>query len=149
MTVELIKRILDAFYMGKRIRDMLPLLPEGMSPSHVRYLDTIEKLERKNSPVRVSDVSSEMNLQRPDVTRTVAEMEAKGYLRKTTSPDDARVTYLEITEKGRALSKKYNEEVFEEIISALPPVSDEDAEILIRTTRKFYETMITRGKKNE
>ncbi len=144
MTVELIKRIMDAFYMGKRIRDMLPLLPEGVSPSYVRYLDTIEKLERKNGYVRVSDISSEMNVQRPGVTRTVNEMETKGYLRKTTSPDDARVTYLEITEKGRALSKKYNEEVFEEIIADLPPVSDEEAEILIVTTRKFYETMSSR-----
>ncbi len=144
MTVELIKRIMDAFYMGKRIRDMLPLLPEGVSPSYVRYLDTIEKLERKNGYVRVSDISSEMNVQRPGVTRTVNEMETKGYLRKTTSPDDARVTYLEITEKGRALSKKYNEEVFEEIIADLPPVSDEEAEILIGTTRKFYETMSSR-----
>ncbi len=144
MTVELIKRIMDAFYMGKRIRDMLPLLPEGVSPSYVRYLDTIEKLERKNGYVRVSDISSEMNVQRPGVTRTVNEMETKGYLRKTTSPDDARVTYLEITEKGRALSKKYNEEVFEEIIADLPPVSDEEAEILIGTTRKFYKTMSSR-----
>ncbi len=144
MTVELIKRIMDAFYMGKRIRDMLPLLPEGVSPSYVRYLDTIEKLERKNGYVRVSDISSEMNVQRPGVTRTVNEMETKGYLRKTTSPDDARVTYLEITEKGRELSKKYNEEVFEEIIADLPPVSDEEAEILIGTTRKFYETMSSR-----
>ena len=147
MTVELIKRIMDAFYMGKRIRDMLPLLPEGVAPSYVRYLDTIEKLERKNGSVHVSDLSSEMNVQRPGVTRTVSEMEAKGYIRKTTSSDDARVTYLEITEKGRALSRKYNEEVFEEIISALPPVSDEEAEILIRTTEKFYETMSSMGVK--
>ena len=145
MTVELIKRIMDAFYMGKRIRDMLPLLPEGVAPSYVRYLDTIEKLERKNGSVRVSDLSSEMDVQRPGVTRTVSEMEAKGYIRKTTSSDDARVTYLEITEKGKALSRKYNEEVFEEIISALPPVSDEEAEILIRTTEKFYETMSSMG----
>ena len=147
MTVELIKRIMDAFYMGKRVRDMLPLLPEGVSPSYVRYLDTIEKLERKNGAVRVSDISMEMNVQRPGVTRTVREMEAKGYLRKTTSPDDGRVTYLEITEKGRALSKKYNEEVFEEIIAALPPVSDEEAEILIETTEKFYRTMNSEGLK--
>ena len=147
MTVELIKRIMDAFYMGKRVRDMLPLLPEGVSPSYVRYLDTIEKLERKNGAVRVSDISMEMNVQRPGVTRTVREMEAKGYLRKTTSPDDGRVTYLEITEKGRTLSKKYNEEVFEEIIAALPPVSDEEAEILIETTEKFYRTMNSEGLK--
>lgn len=40
-----------------------------------------------------------MNLPRPGVTRTVKEMEAKGYLQKLTSPDDGRVTYISITEK--------------------------------------------------
>ena len=40
-----------------------------------------------------------MNLPRPGVTRTVKEMEAKGYLQKLTSPDDGRVTYISITGK--------------------------------------------------
>ena len=42
-----------------------------------------------------------MNLPRPGVTRTVKEMEAKGYLQKLMSPDDGRVTYISITEKER------------------------------------------------
>lgn len=42
-----------------------------------------------------------MNLPRPGVTRTVKEMETKGYLQKLMSPDDGRVTYISITEKER------------------------------------------------
>jgi MarR family transcriptional regulator, organic hydroperoxide resistance regulator len=141
MTVENIKRMLDAFYMAKRIRDMLPLLPEDVAPSYIRYLDIIEKLGKANGNVRVSDLSCTLNIQRPGVTRTVKEMEEKGYLRKTSSGDDARVTYLEITEKGKALSKKYNEEVFTSLIPALSSVSDEDVENLIRTTTIFYRAM--------
>ena len=33
MTIEGIKRMLDACYQAKRIRDMLPPLPEGVTPS--------------------------------------------------------------------------------------------------------------------
>ncbi len=51
-----------------------------------------------------------MNIPRPGVTRTVKEMEAKGYLQKIASPDDGRVTFLTATEKGRKLHQKYDEE---------------------------------------
>lgn len=44
MTVELTKRMLDACYQAKRIRDMLPPLPEGVMPSYIHYLDTIRSL---------------------------------------------------------------------------------------------------------
>ena len=47
-----------------------------------------------------------MNLPRPGVTRTVKEMEAKGYLQKLMSPDDGRVTYISINRKRGESSKK-------------------------------------------
>jgi len=100
MTNEKVKRMLDACYMAKRIRDMLPPLPGGVTPAYVQILDVIQKLEQKNGSVRVSDVSDALNLPRPGVTRTVKEMESKGFLRKIASDDDGRVTYLSVTESG-------------------------------------------------
>ena len=35
MTNEKIKRMLDACYLAKRIREMLPPLPEGVMPSYI------------------------------------------------------------------------------------------------------------------
>lgn len=46
------------------------------------------------------------------MTRTVKEMEAKGYLRKTASEEDGRVTYITATEAGKLLSQRYNEHYF-------------------------------------
>ena len=39
MTIETIKRMLDACYQGKRIRDMLPPLPKGVTSSYIQYLE--------------------------------------------------------------------------------------------------------------
>ncbi len=36
MTNEKIKRMFDAFYQAKRIRDMLPPLPQGVMPSYIQ-----------------------------------------------------------------------------------------------------------------
>ncbi len=83
MTIELIKRLLDACYEAKRIRDMLPPLPDGVTPSYIHFLDVIEQMEINGTSVKVSDISDALNLPRPGVTRTVKEMEQKGYLTKS------------------------------------------------------------------
>ena len=53
--------------------------------------------------MKVSDISDVLNLPRPGVTRTVKEMETKGYLKKIASHNDGRVTYVTITERGKQL----------------------------------------------
>ena len=141
MTIENMKRVLDAFYLGKRVRDMLPPLPEGVTASYIRYLDALETLQEKHERVKISDLGERLNLQRPGVTRTVKEMEKKGYLEKQTSMEDARVTYLAITPAGKALSEQFNEKVFESLLESLSDISDEDAETLIRTTEKIYDVL--------
>lgn len=45
MTSDKIKKVMDACYMAKRVRDMLPALPGGVTSSHIHYLDTIRQLE--------------------------------------------------------------------------------------------------------
>ena len=145
MTIRKIKDMLDACYQAKRIRDMLPALPDGVSSSYIHYLDIIENLERKGIQVKVSDISEALNLPRPGVTRTVKEMEEKGYLLKTASPDDGRVTYITTTELGKQLSEKYNETYFNELAPYLSDISEEDADCMIRTIEKFYEIMCERG----
>lgn len=146
MTNEKIKRMLDACYLAKRIREMLPPLPEGVMPSYIKYLEVVQTLEKNSSHVRVSDISDALDLPRPGVTRTVKEMEQKGYLRKLASSDDRRVTYISITEEGRELSRKYDENYFSELSAYLDDISEEEADCMIRTIGKFYEIMCERRK---
>ena len=88
MNIELVKRMLDACYLAKRAREMLPPLPNGVMPSYIQYIDVINKLERQGKKARVSDISDALDLPRPGVTRSIKEMELKGYLQKTSSPED-------------------------------------------------------------
>ena len=53
------------------------------------------------------------------MTRTVKDMEARGLLTKRTSAEDGRVTYLTITEAGRAISHKYDAQYFSSLVPAL------------------------------
>ena len=144
MTVELIKRMMDACYLAKRARDMLPPLPDGVLPSYIQYLDAIQTLEAEGLRVKVSDLSDSLNLPRPGVTRTVKEMEQKGYLTKQVSAEDARVTYLSLSEAGKTLSREYDSDYFQSLLPYLDGISEADAECTIRTIEKFYQIMCER-----
>jgi len=62
MTVETIQAMLDACYQAKRIRDLMPDLPEGVMPSFIQYLDTIDTLERRGVRIRIFDISDALDL---------------------------------------------------------------------------------------
>ena len=144
MTSEQIKRMLDACYLAKRAREMLPALPKGVTSSYIQYLDTIQRLERRGIRVKVSDISDALGIPRPGVTRTVGEMEKKGYLKKRASDQDGRVTYILITEDGRNLWKKYDEQYFAALSPYMSEISGEEAEQMIHTIEKFYRVMRSR-----
>ena len=65
MKTESIKALLDARYPAKRIRELLPALPDGVSPSLIQYLDVIEHLQRRNVCVKISDISDALNIPPP------------------------------------------------------------------------------------
>ena len=144
MTNKKIKRMLDACYQAKRIREMLPPLPEGIMSSHIRYMDMIQELQKQKVHVRVSDLSDVLNIPRPGVTRTIKEMEKKGLVQKISSPDDGRVTYLTVTESGKRLSGTFNGQVFAQLAPLLEDVLDEDVACTIRTVQKLYTAMSER-----
>ena len=146
MNIQKTKEMLDSCYMAKRILDLLPELPEGVLPSYIRYLERVIELQETHEKVKVSDLSSALNLPRPGVTRTVCSMVEKGYLNKMSSKEDGRVTYIEISDKGMALFEKFNREFFNDLSSSLNHISIEEADIMIETIEKFYQVMCERRK---
>ena len=145
MDIRTIKAMFDACYQAKRIRDMLPALPKGVTPSYIHFLDTIESLQQQGIHVKVSDISDALHIPRPGVTRTVKEMEAKGYLCKHTSQTDGRVTYISITQAGKELSQVYNKQYFDRLVPLLQDISEEDARCTIQTIERFYRIMSEEG----
>ena len=144
MTNRMIKKMFDACYQAKRIREMLPPLPDGVTPSYIHYLDVIQALERKGVSVKISDISDTLNIPRPGVTRTVKDMEKKGYLRKIDSPEDGRITYISITQAGKELHQKYDEQYFNALAPYMSVISEEEAENMVQTIEKFYQIMCER-----
>lgn len=141
METKTIKSLFDACYLAKRILDLLPALPGEVTASYIRYLDVIKTLEQQGVQVKISDISDVLKIPRPGVTRTVKEMESKGYLRKQASCQDGRVTHITATPSGEQLHQKYNEQYFDQLAAYLGDISQADAECAIRTIERFYQVM--------
>lgn len=146
MTNETIKRMFDACYQAKRVREQLPPLPKGVMPSYIQYLSAIKDLQNEKENVCVSDIGEALKLPRPGVTRTVKDMTEKGYLEKITSNKDGRIVYITVTEKGENLSRKYDRDYFSDLALDLSEISEEDAICMIQTIEKLYKIMIERGR---
>ena len=145
MTKEKIKQVMDACYQAKRVRDMMPKLPNGVTPTHIHYLDVITKLELDGAEVKVSDISDELGLPRPGVTKTIKGMEQLGFVEKETSDADGRIVYIRSTQAGRDLVCKYVDEYFTGLGESLTDITDEDADTMIATVEKLYEVMSKRS----
>ena len=144
MTKDKIKEVMDACYQAKRIRDMLPALPGGVTSAHIHYLDTLSKLEKTEGKVKVSDISENLGLPRPSVTKTVKDMEKLGFVEKETTETDGRFVYIKTTRTGRDLVDKYVDEYFGNLSEDLGGITDEDADKMIEVVEKFYIVMSNR-----
>ncbi len=141
MTKDKLKQVMDACYQAKRIRDMLPKLPNGITSSHINYLDTICRLEAKCERVKVSEISDELGLPRPSVTKTVKDMERLGLVAKETTDKDGRFVFIKTTDAGRQIVDKYVDEYFNNLSEELAEISDEEADRMIKTIEKVYLVM--------
>ena len=110
-----IKKVMDACYLAKRVRDLLPKLPNGVTSTRIHYLDTIRKLELKTANVKVSDISDELGLPRPGVTKITKDMEKLGLVEKKAAKTDVRVVFIKITVSGKDLVDKYVDQYFGEL----------------------------------
>ena len=144
MTSDKIKEVMDACYMAKRVRDMLPSLPGGVTSSHIHYLDTIRQLESMKGKVKVSDISDVLGLPRPSVTKTIKDMENLGFVKKMTTKEDGRIVFIQLSDSGKSLIDKYVDEYFTSLSKDLSDITDEKADIMIDVLEKMYAVMSKR-----
>lgn len=141
MNSKLAKEMLNACYTAKRARDLLPKLPNGVSASFIHVLDVLDEAQKLDKRLRVSNLSDILGVKRPVMTRTINDMESRGYIQKLSDKTDGRVVYITATENGKKLSERFNTKFFDELVPLMDEISDEEAQVMIATANKLYKAM--------
>ena len=110
---------------------------EGIVPSHGGILTRLFT----GKQYTMQEMAAAIHRTRPTLTVLVRKLEAQGYVLREKSKADSRVTFLKITEKGRAL-----ESVFREISDQMNALvyqglSDDEAQRMSGQLRQMLERL--------
>jgi len=111
---------------------------KGIVPAHGPVLSF---LLQQSEPVPIKAVVESVRRVKSTVTVTISTLERHGYLRKFPCETDARVTYIELTPKGRRLQKDF-EEISRALLSRLyGDMSEKDRERLVNQLEKIEDNL--------
>ena len=85
----------------------------------------------------VGEIADALGVTVPTVTVCVNKLVKKGYVTKTRSEKDARVTIVELTREGRKMNRLHRYFHEQMILSVGEEFSEEEMEILLRCIRKL------------
>ena len=78
---------------------------EGIVPSHGGIMARLFS----GKQYTMQEMAAAIHRTKPTVTVLVGKLEEQGYVRREKSAQDSRVTFLQITEKGKALEPTFQE----------------------------------------
>lgn len=143
LSIKAIKTLLTTCQEAKRITELQPPLPEGLTPGNLKVLDYIDYLERTTQPPKVSDVANLLQVTRPSVTRLVSELEAINVIEKIADKQDKRIVRLRLTNLGHCLHTYYVRQYHNWLATQITNISEADVLTTFTTINKLYQLMST------
>jgi len=111
---------------------------KGIVPAHGPVLAF---LLRQSKPVAIKAVVESVRRVKSTVTVTISTLEKHGYVRKLACETDNRVTYVELTPKGRKFRKDFNE-ISQVLLNKLyGDICDKDKTHLVKQLEKIENNL--------
>lgn len=143
LPISAIKELLSACHEAKRITELQPPLPQGMTPANLKVLDTLKQLSCEQKNVKVSDISELLQVTRPGITRLVRELEELGAVVKLQDERDKRIVLLRLTALGERLYSYYIEQFHGWLAAGLRDVRKKDIRTTAKTIARLYAMLST------
>lgn len=77
----------------------------NLSVTQIHYLDAIRHLEAP----KISELAGHFKVTKPTATIALERLERKGFIRKVSSSEDGRVSYVHLTSKGLKISELHDQ----------------------------------------
>jgi DNA-binding MarR family transcriptional regulator len=96
-----------------------------------------------DSPIKVSEISKQLQVTSPTITQLLKGLEANGFVERRIDPNDRRAVGIILTEKGEMVTKQAADTFFTTLQGLIEFLgeeqSDELAELLSKVFRYFNE----------
>ena len=101
--------------------------------------------------ITVAQTAAQLGISAPAVSRTLKNLESKGYVSRETNPDDRRSVYVRVTENGLSAMTECIIESVKIINEALSDFTDEELRTMIHLHNKLTANMtkVITAKKRE
>lgn len=92
-----------------------------------------------NQKIKLSDVAKTLRVTLPAVTHKVNDLVDKKYVEKETSAKDLRVTYIRLTNEGKAYVESIKDEYYKPLKDLVKHLGEEDTQALLRILDKINQ----------
>ncbi len=92
---------------------------------------------RELEPIAIQDLVIYMGRDKSQMTRAIQTLEQKGFVERRISPNDKRVSLLELTEKGHHLVSEFTEIIGDVITELTEPLSACEKDTLLALLKKI------------
>lgn len=107
-----------------------------IEPASYSVLATLQQ----QGSARMTSIARHLGIGKPTLSRQLATLTARGWVLKTTDPDDGRAQMLSLSEEGRARLEAAQNERVERYMSMLRPWSEEEISTLSDLLSKLNRT---------
>lgn len=139
--INLVRSLLLACQEARRITELQPPLPDGLTPANLKVLNALYDFASSGRSAKVSDISSLLKVTRPGITRLVSELEAIGAVEKYADAKDKRVVRLKLLPYGRKLYRYHIEEFHHALAKELAGLTDAEVAVTRSTIEKLFKAM--------
>ena len=141
MEISYVKDFLSACQDAKRITELMPPLPKGMSPRHIYVIDVVFQLSQCQVKVMVSDVSRLLGVTRPSITKVIQDLEKLKALTKIPDQEDKRIVHIALTPLGKEYYDFYVGGYHSWLAGNFQDISPEDLSVAASTIYRVLEIM--------
>lgn len=140
--------ILECFYKLKNMH-FTKLLPMELTHGECFALMKLGRLEQTQENVTVSDLAGKLSVSVPALSRTIKNLEKRGYVTRTTDPADRRNHFLKVAPEGDKIVEKIDHRMKIYCGKIYGRIGEERVEEFIRFLNDLYDVTSEEIQKNE
>ncbi len=134
---ELIKLYYQVAYQaGKRAQDKTEIVHMFSGQYRcLRQLETVERISQK-------DLAALLEIRTTSLGETLTKLEKKGYVKRETSDEDRRVSYISITPSGKEQVERARKDGLRERHELIAPLTEEEKEQFYHILKKIKDSYL-------